>query len=108
MRAFRYLCWLYVGLIVIAILADLVIGFTTEYGKRMGTGCNFYDALFIGVECRGFYGAKAVELLLNWPLYLVYAPMFLLSSLWGFVPTVILWFPGLFLLVSYLRRRHAA
>lgn len=107
MRTLRYLCWLYIALLGAAITFDVVIGLTTEYGTRAGIGCSFYDALVVGIECRGFPAARAVGLLLNWPLLLLYMPMFSLSTLWLTIPAVLLWFPPLFLLGSHLRRRYA-
>ena len=107
MLTLRYICWLYVAIVVMATLIDVAIGFATQDGVRTGTGCNFYDALLIGVECRGFTGAKVAEGFLNWPLLLVYAPIFTFSSLWMLIPTVLLWLPPLYLLVGYVRRRYA-
>ena len=107
MRILRSLCWLYLALIGAALAADIVVGLTTEYGARVGTGCNFYDALLVGVECRGFPGARWVGYFLNWPLWLLYVPMLALSSFWLVVPAVLLWFPPAFLLASHLRHRDA-
>jgi hypothetical protein len=107
LRALRYFCWLYVALIVAAILADVVIALTMPYGGRVGAGCNFTDALVVGVKCQGFAGADAVALFLNWPLLLVYAPIFSFSSLWILIPAVLLWLPPIYLLVSSFRKRHA-
>ena len=107
MRILRYFCWLYVALAILAILVDVLIGFTTQYGNRMGIGCNFYDALVFGIECNGFIGAGTAELFLNWPLWLLYMLMLSFSSLWFAIPTLILWFPPAFLLGSYLRKRYA-
>ena len=107
MKILRSLCWLYLALIGVAFATNVVVGLTTEYGVRVGTGCNFYDALVVGVECRGFPGAKWAEHFLNWPLWLLYVPMFAFSSFWFIVPAVFLWFPPAFLLGSYLRRRYA-
>ena len=93
MRALRYFCWLYIALVISAVLADVVIALTTQSGGRLGPGCNFTDALLIGVKCQGFAGAEVVALFLNWPLFLVYAPIFTFSSLWTLIPTLLLWLP---------------
>src|SRR5690606_21047905 len=100
--------WLYIALICIAIVADVVVGLTTEYGDRIGTGCNFYDALVVGIECRGFPGAVWLQHFLNWPLLLVYVPMFAFSSVWLVIPAILLWLPVAILLANQLRRRYAA
>jgi hypothetical protein len=106
-RVVRGLCWLYVGLIILAIVSDVVVGFTTQFGVRTGSGCNFYDSMVYGVECRGFLGAKVAELFLNWPLYLVQAPMFALSSVWLLSVAVLLWLPPIYLIAGSMRGRHA-
>ena len=103
----RRFCWLYVGLIALAIVGDVVVGLTTQYGVRTGDGCNFYDAMVYGVECRGFLGAKAVELFLNLPLYLVQAPMFAFSSVWLLSIAVLLWLPPIYLIAGSMKGRHA-
>lgn len=106
MRIFRYFCWLYVILVGAAILIDVLIGLTTQYGSRTGIGCNFYDALLIGVKCHGFIAAKAAELFLNWPLSLLYVLMLSFSSFWFAILAALLWFPPVFLLGRYLRKRY--
>ena len=106
-RRLRQLSWLYLAAIGLAAVADVVIALTTEYGVRTGIGCNFYDAMVYGVECRGFVGAKAVALLLNWPLYLIYAPMFAFAAFWLLPVAVLLWLPPIFLAVASKRQRHA-
>ncbi len=52
-------------------LAGFLIGLTTTYGDLSGVGCNFYDALFFGVDCRGFIGDQAIEMLVGFPLLIV-------------------------------------
>ena len=107
LRALRYFCLLYIALIVAALVADIVIAITMPYGGRTGAGCYFTDAMVVGVKCQGFAGADAIAQFLNWPLMLVYAPIFAFSSLGGLIPTVLLWLPPMYLLVSLLRRRYA-
>ena len=108
MRIVRSLCWLYLALLSVAVIVDLVIALTTQYGDRAGTGCSLYDAMVVGIECRGFAGSKLLQHFLNWPLLLVYVPMFAFSSLWLLFPAILLWLPVAFLLVSRLRRRYVA
>jgi hypothetical protein len=101
-----YFCSIYTAFVGLAIAADVIIGFTTQYGTHVGIGCNFYDALLVGIECRGFIGARAAELFLNSPLLLLYMLMLSFSSFWFVLPTFLLWFPPIFLLGSYLKRRY--
>lgn len=106
MRIFRALCSVYTVLVALAIAVNLIIGLSTQYGTRVGTGCSFYDALFIGIECRGFAGAKLAELFLGLPLLLVYMLWFSFFSFWLILPTLLLWFPPLFIVTSYLKSRN--
>jgi len=106
-RALRYFCRLYAGLLVLAVLADVVIALAMPYGGRIGPGCNFTDAMVVGVKCQGFAGADALALFFNWPLFLVYALIFSFSSLWAVIPAVLLWLPPGYLLIDFFRRRRA-
>lgn len=106
-RALLTFVWVYVGALVVAVTANVLIGLTTEYGIRTSTGCNFFDAMVIGVECRGFIGAKEIELFLNWSLWLVYGPMFAFVAPWFLIVALLLWAPPAFLVFTYLRRRNA-
>lgn len=99
--------WLYIAALVVVIAADVVVALTTEYGNREVTGCNFYDAMVVGIECRGFVGNKVAELLLNWPFLLLYCPLFAFASLWYLAIAVLIWTPPVYLVVTYLRRRNA-
>lgn len=104
----RTLSWLYILALIVVVIADVAIASTTEYGNRQVTGCNFYDALVVGIECRGFALENAAVRLLNWPLYFLYGPLFAFVSLWSLVITVLIWTPPVYLVVTYLRRRNAA
>jgi hypothetical protein len=103
----RKLGWLYMAALIAVVIADIVIASTTEYGNREVIGCNFYDALVVGIECRGFAGEKAVELVLNWPFFFLYGPLFAFVSLWSLAIAVLVWTPPVYLVVTYLRRRNA-
>lgn len=100
----RYLCFTYIALLVLGCAIGLIIGFTTEYGDRSGSGCNFYDALLYGVECRGFIGAKVVEILAGFPLLLGQLLAIALSSPVFLMLALPLCLPVLFTLYWVLRR----
>lgn len=106
MRVIRYFCSAYTALVALAIVANLIIGLGTQYGTRVGTGCNFFDALLVGIECRGFAGARLIELYLNWPLLLIYMLWLSFFSFWIILPTLLLWLPPLFIVTSYLKIRN--
>jgi hypothetical protein len=97
----------YAALLVAATLADILIGRTTRYGTRTGMGCNFYDALLVGIECRGFPGAEIVEGFLGWPLLLLQVTALALSWPPMLVPAVLLWLPVLYLAHGAWRRTSA-
>lgn len=100
----RYLCWVYTVLLILGGAIGLIIGFNTDYGDRSGVGCNFYDALLYGVECRGFIGAKVIECLVGFPLLVGQLSAIALSSPAFFVLALPSWLPVLFALYWALRR----
>jgi len=103
----RRLCWSYLLLALVSIAITVLIGFTTEYGVRAPAGCNLNDALVIGVECRGFAGSSIATLFLNWPLFLIYGPLFAFSSAVIAIAALLLWAPPIYLIVDRLLRLHA-
>jgi len=100
----RYLSRLYVAVLIAATLVDFVIACTTPYRARAGTGCNFYDALLIGIECRGFLGSGFVEIVLGLPLLVIYVSALVPSWPLMLVPAALLWSPVLYLVHSAWRR----
>ena len=107
-QALRNFSWLYLALLVVAVLVNVYLDSTTTYGIRQGVGCNLYDAMVIGVECCGFVGARALELFLNWPLLLVYSPIFAFVSLLSLVVAILLWTALVYLALGSIRRWRAA
>lgn len=67
-KAARWFCLIYSALFALGSLIGIAIAYTTKYGDRTGVGCNFYDALLYGLDCRGFVGAPIIELLVSMPL----------------------------------------
>lgn len=106
MRIVRYFCSAYTALVALAIVVNLILGLATQYGNRVGTGCNFYDALLVGIECRGFVGAQLAALYLSWPLLLMYMLWFSFFSFWLILPTLLLWLPPLIIVTSYFKKRR--
>jgi hypothetical protein len=99
---------LYTAVLIAATLADVAIAWTTRYGARTGMGCNFYDALLVGVECRGFPGSGFVEVALGLPLLMFYVTALLPSWPLMLVPAALLWSPVLYLAHGVWRRTRAA
>ena len=100
----RYLCLAYTILLILGGAIGLTIGFTTEYGDRSGVGCNFYDALLYGVECRGFIGVKVIEVLVGFPVLVGQLSVIALSSPAFLVLALPSWMPVFFTLYWVLRR----
>lgn len=107
MQILRNLCWAYTGLLVAGALAAVAIGATTEYGNRSGTGCNLYDALLLGIDCRGFLGAGLIEFVVGFALVLAQVSWFAFASPWMLIPAALLWSPILFLIYRAVKRPSA-
>jgi uncharacterized membrane protein YczE len=107
MQALRYVSWLYIGTLVAASIALAVVAGTTEYGNRTGAGCNLYDALLYGVQCRGFFGAGLVEVFLGVPLVVGQVAALSVMSPWMLIPAALLFSPALFLGYCWLRAPRA-
>ena len=106
-HALHTFCWFYLGALVLAITANALLALSTEYGNRVGVGCNLYDAMVVGVECRGFLGAKVIEFVLNWPFRLLYYPLFVFVAPWFLPIAILLWAPPFYLAVRHYRSRNA-
>ena len=103
-KAIQWFSLGYTGGLICGSLAGLLIGFTTTYGDLSGVGCNFYDALIFGIDCRGFFGAQAIEILIGFPLLIVQLSVIFISSPLGFIFVLLLWLPVLVALYSLTKR----
>ena len=95
---------------MLAVAANILIFAAVEYGRK-GTeflGCYAYDAMLIGFECQGFIGSPIVTAWLNWPLWLLFAPMFALFSLRAFLMAILVWAPVVGFIVSKIKLRRQA
>lgn len=102
-RTVLWFSWGYTVLLICGSLAGLLIGLTSTYGDLSGIGCNFYDALIFGIDCRGFFGAQAVQVLVGFPLLVVQLSVIFFSSPIGFVFVLLLWLPVLVALYSLFK-----
>ncbi len=105
-RILRKLSWLYLGLAILAIVADVFIWKTTVYRDQTAS-CNFYDALLVAIECRDFVGSNTMELFLNWPLSLYFGAIFWLYSFESLIFAILIWSPIIFLILTYFPRKNA-
>jgi lipoprotein signal peptidase len=95
---------LYLGLAILAVVADVLVWKTTEYGDQTES-CNFYDAMLVAIECRDVVGSNTLELFLNWPLTFYYGAIFSLFSVEALIFTILIWSPIVFLLWTCVRRK---
>ncbi|WP_045857988.1 hypothetical protein [Teredinibacter purpureus] len=96
-------------ILLLAVIADLFVFATVEYGRKgiEFVGCYAYDAMLIGFECQGFSGSSIVASWLNWPLWLVFAPMFAIFSIKAFVVAILVWLPLVAYIISVFKiNRH--
>lgn len=107
-RGLRWVSTLYAVVLLSATLADFVIVWTTSYGARTGMGCNFADALIVGIECRGFPGSGFIEAVLGFPLLVFYVTAMVPSWPVLLLPAALLWSPVLYLAHGAWRRVSAA
>ena len=107
-RGLRWVSKLYVVVLLTATLIDFVIASTTSYGARTGMGCNFVDALLVGIECREFPGSRFIEAVLGFPLLVFYVTAMVPSWPILLVPAALLWSPVLYLAHGAWRRISAA
>ena len=86
-----------IAVLAVAVVADILIFLTVEYGSGSKgsnfVGCYAYDAMLIGFECKGFWGNNVVIAWLNWPLWLIYAPISAVFSIRALIIAVLVWFP---------------
>lgn len=96
--------WLYTAIFIGGSLIGVLIAYTTPYGDRSGIGCAFYDSLIYGIDCHGFPGAPAIEIVVGLPLFITQISLFFLPpSLFNVFILVILWSPIIATLYSFIR-----
>lgn len=108
-RLIRQFSSAYSALLISGSLMAILIWRTRPYGDR-SAGCNFYNALLVGVDCRGFFGAEFVELLVAFPLFVVQLTIVLANSLIGIPFALLIWAPVLISLdglINWLTKRKA-
>ena len=89
---------IYTALLLLGSVAGAVIMTLSEYGIAQNPGCNFYDALLYGVECRGFWGAKVIAAIVSFPLLVWQASAMSAIQLTSLPLVLILWAPVLHVL----------
>ena len=101
----KKLCLVPLALLALAVGTDILIFTLVEYGRKEASfvGCYGYDAMLVGFECKGFRGGSLVSAWLNWPLWLLYGPMFMFFSIRSFVVAVLAWSPLAFFVLSTIR-----
>ena len=79
----------------------LVLGLV-EYGGKPShfVGCYATDALLVGFECMGFDAAEIVAFGLNYPLYHLYMPFFVIWNPILIFVAILMYSPLLILIIS--------
>jgi hypothetical protein len=99
----RKLSIIYIGLVALLFIVSLLVLGLGDYGSKPYNyvGCYAYDALFIGFKCSGFTGAGILEFGLNYPLYHLYMPFFVVFRPLLIFAVLAMWFfPVLFVISS--------
>ena len=99
----------FVALLLLAIVAEILVSSFVDYGTKSSefVGCYAYDAMVVGFQCQGFVASNVVGLWLNWPLWLVYGPIFALFSPLTLVVAILVWLPVVAFIVSLIKLRRA-
>lgn len=106
----RKSCLILLAALGAAIVADIVIVSIVEYGQKPSsfTGCYAYDAMLPGFDCQGFPGEALISLWLNWPLFLIWGPLFAFESLRAFLLVLLSWAPVILFVVANIKGRVRA
>lgn len=98
------LAWL---MIALAVVGNVIIFSFVEYGAKNDTfvGCFAYDAMLLGFRCQGFILSDVITAWLNWPLWLLYAPLFAIFSLRAALLAALIWVLPLMYIVATNRLR---
>lgn len=99
----------FMALLALAIAAEVLVSLFVEYGAKNPefVGCYAYDAMVVGFQCQGFIASNIVALWLNWPLWLIYGPIFALFSPLTLAVAILVWLPVVAYVVSLIKLRRA-
>ncbi len=78
-KAFKGLAVSYLTIIAVLGILAAIIPETERNKERIESGepaIYYYDALVIGIRCENTFWDGGIEFLLNYPLWMVYAPIF--------------------------------
>jgi hypothetical protein len=86
----------------LAVVAGITVSSFVDYGRKSTdyVGCFAYDAMLVGFECQGFIASSFVSAWLNWPLWLLYSPIFAFSSIKAASIAVLVWSPFILYVVA--------
>ena len=100
-KLIRMLSLGYIALVALLFIASLIVLGFGEYGTKPYDyiGCYAYDAMLVGFECSGFMGADVLSFGLNYPLYYLYMPFFIVFRPVLIFAVLAMWFfPAMFLI----------
>ena len=98
----RKLCLLYIAFILALVACELLVFGFVEYGSKPTdfVGCYGYDALLVGFECSGLPASELIAFALNYPLYHLYMPFFIVWNPALIFAAIAMYSPLVMLIVS--------
>lgn len=97
-------CKYYAFITLISFLSGILTILVTNYGK--GNYCYLTNALIYGFECHNFIFSGIIQLILNWPLGLIYSIIFGLGAWPILLIALVLWLPILWYSFSLFNNRQ--
>ncbi|PML75753.1 hypothetical protein BCT69_24235 [Enterovibrio norvegicus] len=79
-KLIRKLSIAYIAIVAILFLSEIFVFTFVDYGHKPTNfvGCYAYDAMLVGFKCVGLPAAEWFSFALNFPLYHLYMPFFIL------------------------------
>ena len=101
-KLIRKLSIAYLAVVVALLLIEIFVFTFVDYGHKPSTfvGCYAYDAMLVGFKCVGLPASEFFSFALNFPLYHVYMPFFVLWNPLLAFAAVAMYSPVVMLLVS--------
>lgn len=98
----RKCCLGYIALVGVLFAFDLMVMAVSEFGSKPAdyAGCYVHDALLVGIKCSGFQASELVAFALNYPLYHLYMPFFVIWNPLLIFVVIPMYSPLIVLLIS--------
>ena len=98
----RKFCLGYSTLVGVLLACQLVVMTVSEFGSKPidYVGCYVHDAMLVGIKCSGFQASELVAIALNYPLYHLYMPFFVIWNPVLIFAVIAMYSPLIMLLIS--------